>query len=97
MRENAASIASIPYSDGEHIPPSSNRSSSNARMDRIVLCCARLTGSTTFKDNGAYWGGAIYNTDEDGQGFNRNVDGLPVSITTFPDGTIFENNRADVS
>lgn len=58
---------------------------------------SRLTGSTTFQDNVAYWGGAIYNTDEDGTGFNSLVDGLPVSVTTFPDDTVFDGNRADVS
>ncbi|CAM9155721.1 unnamed protein product [Ectocarpus sp. 13 AM-2016] len=46
-------------------------------------------GSTTFTDNSAYRGGAIY-TDN---GFLE--DGDPLSITTFPDDTVFEGNRAD--
>ena len=61
-----------------------------------ALGCARLTGSTTFKENVAYWGGAIYNTDRDGTGFVASVSDLPVSVTTFPDDTVFEGNFADV-
>ncbi|CAN0419823.1 unnamed protein product, partial [Ectocarpus sp. 12 AP-2014] len=43
-----------------------------------------LMGPTTFRENGAWWGGAIY-TD----------DGYPASVTTFPDDTVFEDNSAD--
>ncbi|CAN0280934.1 unnamed protein product [Ectocarpus fasciculatus] len=44
------------------------------------MCFPRLIGSTTFRENGAWWGGAIYFTD---------------SVTTFPDDTVFEGNTAD--
>lgn len=64
-------------------------------VDWTVSCCPRLTGSTTFMGNVAFWGGAIYNTDENGSGFTRGGD-LPVSTTTFPDGAIFVENRAEV-
>ena len=42
-------------------------------------------GSTTFKDNAAYWGGAIYNNGRDSE-----------PTTTFPDDTVFVDNRAEV-
>eukprot|EP00903_Cladosiphon_okamuranus_P012900 g12044.t1 len=44
-----------------------------------------LTGSTTFDENKAYRGGAIF-TDDD-----------PVATTTFPDDAIFTNNEADIA
>eukprot|EP00752_Nemacystus_decipiens_P009969 g8891.t1 len=43
-----------------------------------------LTGSTTFKENSAFWGGAIFNDDD-----------LPLPTTTFPDDTIFVDNEAE--
>ena len=51
----------------------------------------RLTGATTFRENYADWGGAIYT-----RGGSFNGDDIP-SVTTFPDDTIFENNRGVVS
>lgn len=50
----------------------------------------RLKGSTTFQENWAYQGGAIYTSDGDEE------DGIPAAITTFPDDTVFEGNRAEV-
>eukprot|EP00903_Cladosiphon_okamuranus_P012904 g12048.t1 len=44
-----------------------------------------LTGSTTFKDNRAYWGGAIFNDELD----------EPFSTIAYPDGTIFLGNTAE--
>lgn len=44
------------------------------------MCFPRLIGPTTFRENGAWWGGAIYNDE---------------SVTTFPDDTVFEDNTAD--
>lgn len=51
---------------------------------------ARLIGSTTFKANLAFRGGAIY-TDDGYEG-----DGFPTATTTFPDDTVFEGNTAEV-
>ncbi|CAN0334725.1 unnamed protein product, partial [Ectocarpus fasciculatus] len=39
-----------------------------------------LIGPTTFRENWAWWGGAIYTDD---------------SVTTFPDDTVFEDNSAE--
>ncbi|CAN0459683.1 unnamed protein product [Ectocarpus sp. 12 AP-2014] len=48
-----------------------------------------LTGSTTFRENSAYRGGAIYTSDGDEE------NGEPASVTTFPDDTVFEDNTAE--
>jgi len=45
----------------------------------------RLTGATSFTNNGAYKGGAIYYTGDDD------------TTTTYPADTIFEGNSAEVS
>lgn len=50
----------------------------------------RLTGSTTFRENGAFRGGAIYNDDGDEE------DGIPAATTSFPEDTVFEGNDAEV-
>lgn len=50
-------------------------------------------GSTTFRGNNAFWGGAIYNTEYDGRWAG---DDKPVSITTFPDDTVLDDNDAEV-
>lgn len=65
-------------------------------VNQTCCVCIRLTGSTTFKDNAAYWGGAIYNTANFGSGFNGSGSDFPISITSFPDDTVFENNTAEV-
>ncbi|CAM9677141.1 unnamed protein product [Ectocarpus fasciculatus] len=49
-----------------------------------------LMGSTTFRENAAYEGGAIYTDD------GNVADGESASVTTFPDDTVFEDNSADV-
>ena len=54
---------------------------------RTVSCCGggvRLTGETTFEDNGAFRGGAIFSDDD------------PAATTTFPADTVFINNTAEV-
>ncbi|CBN76928.1 asn/thr-rich large protein family protein [Ectocarpus siliculosus] len=48
-----------------------------------------LMGSTTFRENAAYEGGAIYTDD------GSVANGEAASVTTFPDDTVFEDNRAD--
>ncbi|CAM9827986.1 unnamed protein product [Pylaiella littoralis] len=48
-----------------------------------------LTGSTTFMNNRAYWGGAIYNSPGDEE------DGTSATTTTFPDDTVFDGNSAN--
>ncbi|CAM9828624.1 unnamed protein product [Pylaiella littoralis] len=48
-----------------------------------------LTGSTTFRDNAAYWGGAIYNDD------GNEEEGTSAATTTFPADTVFDGNRAE--
>lgn len=52
------------------------------------MCFPRLMGSTTFKENSAYEGGAIYTDDGSAD--------EAASVTTFPDDTVFEDNNADV-
>lgn len=54
------------------------------------MCFPRLMGSTTFRENTAYEGGAIYTDD------SSVANGEAASVTTFPDDTVFEDNRADV-
>lgn len=51
----------------------------------ISSCRARLAGSTTFKGNEAYWGGAVYNSWR-----------VPQPTTTLPADTVFIDNRAQV-
>ncbi|CBJ25812.1 asn/thr-rich large protein family protein [Ectocarpus siliculosus] len=48
-----------------------------------------LMGSTTFRENAAFMGGAIYTSDGDEE------NGEPASVTTFPDDTVFEDNSAE--
>eukprot|EP00903_Cladosiphon_okamuranus_P007798 g7547.t1 len=43
-----------------------------------------LMGSTAFKENSAFWGGAIFNSAHE-----------PVPTTTFPDDTVFVDNSAE--
>eukprot|EP00903_Cladosiphon_okamuranus_P018939 g17418.t1 len=50
-----------------------------------------LTGPTTFKDNRAKWGGAIYTSNGEGL---WSFDG-PASTTTFPDDAIFIDNVSE--
>lgn len=86
-----------------HISPFSFPLDRASRHLRLIICrtwtlpCGvRLTGPTTFRDNAAFLGGAIYYTAEFGSGFNGSGSDFPISITSFPNDTIFENNRADV-
>lgn len=51
----------------------------------------RLTGSTTFRGNTAYWGGAIYSGDI----FTLDDD-PPLTTTTYPDDAVFIDNSAEV-
>jgi len=56
-----------------------------------MLTSDRLMGSTTFKANRGFRGGAIYNSA------GNEESGTPAAITTFPADTVFVDNQADVS
>lgn len=49
-------------------------------------------GPTTFKENRANWGGAIYTSNGEGR---WSFEG-PAATTTFPDDTIFIDNISEV-
>lgn len=65
-------------------------STQNAALECTIDSPVRLTGSTTFRANRAYWGGAIYNVAA-----NEEF-GLPAAVTTFPADAVFVDNMADV-
>ena len=58
----------------------------------------RLTGQTTFSNNGARSGGAIYNRNVPPSYLNDDEieDYETPMITLFPDDTVFTDNRATV-
>ena len=55
--------------------------------------CNRLTGPTTFSENSAWFGGAIFNKeiplDDDEQDYE-------IPVITFPDDVVFLDNSATV-
>ena len=58
----------------------------------------RLTGQTTFSNNAAWFGGAIYNRKNISSFFDdEEIEAYEVPIITFPDDTVFADNRAIVS
>ena len=59
--------------------------------------CNRLTGQTTFSNNGAWFGGAIYNRKDAPSYFDdEEIEDYETPVITFPDDTVFIDNTATV-
>ena len=57
----------------------------------------RLTGQTTFSNNAAWFGGAIYNRINPPSYFDdEEIEDYETPVIMFPDDTIFTDNRATV-
>lgn len=60
--------------------------------------CNRLTGMTTFSENTAWNGGAIFNREVPAPySDDEELEGFEASVITYPDDTVFIDNRAEVT
>lgn len=60
--------------------------------------CDRLTGMTTFSDNTAWFGGAIFNREVPAPySDDEELEDFEASVITYPDDTVFVGNSAEVT
>lgn len=56
-----------------------------------------MTGSTTFSENKAWYGGAIFNREVAPSYYDdEELEDFEESVITYPDDTVFTDNKAEV-